>query len=64
MQIAYPSKFSKRKLARLYEHEVAHTKGLEHEQMSEETYWSKGGEPKWARDVKLRYKGPAKPFKA
>lgn len=59
VQIAPPSKFSHRKLARIYEHELQHSLGKEHEAMTDRQYWSKGGDPNWAVGARLRYKGPA-----
>jgi hypothetical protein len=57
--IAPPSRFSLRRLARLFEHEVSHTLGLEHEAMSHDLLWSLGAVPKWARDSRIRYLGRA-----
>ena len=50
--IAPPSKFSKKKLARIFEHELRHISGQEHEDMTEEDYWSKGSEPEWSKKQK------------
>lgn len=57
--MAPPARFSMRRLARLFEHEVTHTKGLEHEEMSERVLWSLGDVPSWARNTPLRYRGRA-----
>lgn len=57
--MAPPARFSVRRLARLFEHEVTHTLGLEHEEMSERVLWSLGDVPPWARGVPLRYRGRA-----
>lgn len=57
--MAPPARFSVRRLARLFEHEVTHTKGLEHEEMSENVLWSLGDVPPWARGTPLRYRGRA-----
>jgi len=54
IQIAPPSRFSKRKLARIYEHELRHIEGLEHEEMTEKDLWSEGPEPEWSRGMKVR----------
>ena len=54
--IASPSRFDLRRLARLFEHEVAHTKGQRHEDMSDNVLWSLGPTPAWAK-VPLRWKG-------
>lgn len=56
MAIASPSRFSKKKLARLFEHELAHIRGKEHADMSEGVYWSKGDEPEWARGKRVEWK--------
>jgi hypothetical protein len=55
MTIAMASwaKFSVRRLARLFEHEVAHTEGLDHEQMSHQLLYSTGPTPRWARGVRI-----------
>lgn len=58
ISIASPAKFSLRRLARLFEHEVTHTLGYEHEQMPERILWSEGGIPSWAK-TPLRYEGRA-----
>lgn len=54
--IASPSRFDLRRLARLFEHEVAHTKGQHHEDMSHNVLWSLGPVPRWAK-VQLRWQG-------
>lgn len=56
MSLAPPSKFSAPKLARLYEHELLHVQGKEHEDMADRDLWSKGKAPKWALGLKLTYK--------
>ena len=53
MQLAPPSKMFVGKTARIFEHEVLHVKGQEHEQMSEAEYWSYGVEPVWSRGLKF-----------
>ena len=58
--IASPAKFSLRRLARLFEHEVTHTMGYEHEEMSERILWSEGDIPSWAKGVPLRYERRAR----
>ncbi len=55
--IAPPSRFDLRRLARLFEHEVSHTKGMHHEDMPDNVLWSLGRIPKWAWGTKLRYVG-------
>lgn len=55
--VAPPAKMTLRRLARLFEHEVLHTLGKEHEQMTEKEYWSEGGVPSWARGCRIRYEG-------
>lgn len=58
--IASPSRFSVAKLGRIFEHEVAHAKGLEHEDMrSERLLYSEGPAPAWARGARIRYLGRA-----
>jgi hypothetical protein len=61
ISIASPSRFSLRRLARLFEHEVRHRQGLEHEAMDEETLWSLGPVPRWAEGRKIRHVGRAPP---
>lgn len=56
IQIASPSRMSVKKLARIFEHELHHTQGVQHEDMSEEDYWSQGPEPIWARGLSLTLK--------
>lgn len=53
--MAPPSRFSLRRLVRLFEHEVTHTKGYEHEEMDERVLWSEGDVPSWAKGIPLRY---------
>jgi hypothetical protein len=57
--ISSPHAFSQRRLARLFEHEVLHTKGYQHEDMSKDDKWSLGPVPNWADGLKIRYKGRA-----
>lgn len=57
--IAAPANFCLRRLARLFEHEMEHTKGADHEAMSHATLWSLGGVPAWAAGSKFRYRGRA-----
>lgn len=54
--IAPPSRFSVRRLSRLFEHEVAHTLGKDHEDMSHDLLWSLGATPRWARGLNIRYR--------
>ena len=54
--IAAPSRFSLRRLARLFEHEAAHLKGLDHDRMNEKLLYSLGPTPEWARGCGFRYK--------
>ena len=54
--VASPSRMSKKKLARIFEHELLHVKGKTHEDMTRRQYWSVGDEPAWARGSrKLRH---------
>ncbi len=63
LAIAAPSRTSKkeflRRLARLFEHEAAHLRGLEHHKMDRDLLYSRGPTPDWARGTKLRYVGRA-----
>ena len=59
--IASPARYSLRRLARLLEHEAAHLRGVEHEQMDRKLLYSLGPVPKWAKGTKIRYKGKAPP---
>lgn len=52
--IASPSHFSIRRLARLFEHEVSHTLGMQHSEMPEKLLYSLGSTPDWAK-VRIRY---------
>lgn len=58
--IASPSHFSLRRLARLFEHEVTHNKGLDHEEMDEDVLWSLGPIPSWAQGTVLRWRRGSK----
>ena len=57
--IAPPSRFRMRRLARVFEHEVKHTRGYDHEDMPDRILWSLGDVPAWARGARLRYLGRA-----
>ena len=59
ISMAPPSRFSLRRLARLFVHEVTHTKGKDHEQMEHEVLWSLGPIPSWAQGARIRYRGRA-----
>lgn len=51
-----PEQLTIRRLARLFEHEVRHTRGETHEEMSEEVYWSSQKTvPAWARGAQIRW---------
>lgn len=54
--IAPPSRYSLRRLARLFEHELAHTMGYEHEDMPHDLLWSLGPTPAWARSLRIRHR--------
>jgi len=56
ISIASPSHFSLRRLAKLFEHEVGHTHGLEHEEMQHDMLWSLGPTPRWAEGAVIRYR--------
>jgi predicted GNAT family acetyltransferase len=52
-----PEQLTIRRLSRLFEHEVRHTKGETHEEMSEAVYWSSQPTvPVWARGMTIRYR--------
>lgn len=57
--IAAPSRLTMRRLARLFEHEAAHIRGMEHEGMPRDLLYSLGDVPRWARNLKIRYRGSA-----
>jgi hypothetical protein len=57
--IASPANFSLRRLARLFEHEVAHKKGADHRDMDERTMYSLGAVPSWAKGAVIRYRSRA-----
>lgn len=53
--IASPAHFSLRRLARLFEHEAAHIKGIEHDKMNSKLLYSLGPVPDWAKESFIRY---------
>ena len=57
--IAPPSRFSLRRLARLFEHEAAHIRGAQHGHMPRNLLYSLGPVPAWARGLRIRYRGRA-----
>ena len=57
--IASPRNFSLRRLARLFEHEAAHLKGIEHKQMNKNLLYSLGSIPDWAKNAFIKYRGRA-----
>jgi len=57
--IAPPSRFSIRRLARLFVHEASHTLGAEHEDMPDHVLYSLGATPRWAYGLRIRYRGRA-----
>ena len=59
--IAAPWRFSLRRLAKLFEHECAHIRGMEHEDMDKDLLLSLGRTPRWARASRFRYYGSAPP---
>lgn len=59
--LAAPSHASLRRLGKLVEHESAHIRGYEHDDMDRNTLLSLGPTPEWARGTKLRYYGSAPP---
>lgn len=56
LAIASPSKFSRRRLARVLWHEAAHLRGIDHAQMDERLLYSLGPTPAWALRLPLRYR--------
>jgi hypothetical protein len=48
-----------RRLSRLLEHEAAHLRGIEHEEMDRRLLYSLGPIPDWARGTRIRYHGRA-----
>jgi hypothetical protein len=59
--IAPPSRLSIRRLAHVFEHEVAHKNGLRHEDMARKSKVllyspDRGPTPKWARGIRLRWR--------
>ena len=59
--IASPANFSLRRLGRLIEHEMAHLRGIEHEQMDRKLLYSLGPVPEWIKRLKPHYLGKAPP---
>ena len=60
--IAAPWRFSLRRLARMFEHECAHIRGVEHRMMERQLLYSLGPTPAWAEEVGApRYLGRAPP---
>ena len=61
--IAQPARLSApggmRRLARVVEHELLHTQGLDHEDMTEHDLYSLGPLPAWAYGKRIRYEGRA-----
>lgn len=57
--LAAPSRFTLAKLARVFEHECEHAKGVEHEAMPPKLLYSLGDVPAWARGLRIRYRGRA-----
>lgn len=55
LALASPHRASLRRLARLFEHESAHLRGIDHEQMDRRTLYSLGNIPAWAEGTKIRY---------
>lgn len=59
--MAAPWRFSLRRLGRLFEHECAHIRGFEHEDMDKNVLLSLGPTPEWALGSTFRYYGTAPP---
>lgn len=54
--ISPPSRFRMKRFARVFEHEITHTLGSDHEDMPEEVLWSLGDVPRWAEGMTIRYR--------
>lgn len=54
-----PNSDGRRRLARLIEHEAAHLRGLDHDDMPHNLLYSLGPTPTWAQGLPLRYRGRA-----
>lgn len=48
-----------RRLSRMFVHECAHIRGIDHKQMPRELLYSLGPTPDWAKGTKIRYRGRA-----
>lgn len=59
ISMAPPSRFSLRRLARVFVHECAHLNGVDHDAMPHRLLYSLGPTPRWAKGVDLRYLGRA-----
>ena len=60
--IAPPVRLSIRRLARVTEHELAHLRGMRHEQMRDPVLLyspDRGETPRWAVGAKIRWRGRA-----
>lgn len=56
LAVARPSKWSQKKAALILRHEVAHLRGVDHEDMSPDIHWSRGTVPPWAEKLPMRRK--------
>lgn len=45
-----------RRLARLFDHEAAHLRGVEHKDMDRDLLYSLGPTPAWARGARIRHR--------
>lgn len=54
-----PHRFSMRRLARLFQHEIMHSRGFSHDEMNDNELMSLGPLPDWARNLRIRYEGRA-----
>lgn len=59
--VAAPWRFDLRRFGRLHEHEFAHLRGKEHEDMDRDQLLSLGPTPEWARGATFRYLRRAPP---
>ena len=59
--VAAPWRFDLRRFGRLHEHEFAHLRGHEHEDMDRDLLLSLGPTPSWAEGATFRYHRRAPP---
>jgi len=57
LRLPPPHRMTFRRLTRLFEHEVLHSIGKDHDQMTRKEYWSLGPVPSWAKGSWVHYHG-------